>query len=595
MKAKTLRQVYGDLSILVKNFVPVCLILLLTVILIMGYSLNQASKISSDRLMDSLKSTVRQAQNNLEDYIEKLQLQARLFCGNELVVTTARRINREEFSGLAERLQVYRDMEQAINYYEQINGDFGIRLAFDEEHLFFRDGLRYGEASFLQNSAGTPPDERYIMQPDGRGDVAASFVHPILDMDDWNDVQGQVLFDIPRHVFGDILKPLAEIDGSHVYIHDRQGRVVAAGAAGEPPEFLRSEEYLGRIAQEGPGLRVRVEGGAMRFYTPIAGTPYYLSAQMPYGLLSQERDSLVMGMLGWGLMVLVLSFFASYFLTKSITRRIRVLIDTMDKVEQSDFSMRLAVKHRDEIGSLETHFNNMSDRIRRMVLEKYKNELQRKDLELAVLQAQINPHFLYNVLDCVNWEAIRLKADSISFVVKNLSDFLRIGLNNGRGKSTVGHEISHVQSYFNLQHYRYEDKISLHWDVPPELAPVEIVPTVLQPLVENSILHGLLELDRAHGDIFIRAFESGGVMTIEVADTGCGIARKKLEEIRTALERGEVRPECFGLCNVNRRLRIAYGGGYGLEIDSEEGRGTVCRVVVPTGIVKQIEEQGEEG
>jgi len=272
----------------------------------------------------------------------------------------------------------------------------------------------------------------------------------------------------------------------------------------------------------------------------------------------------------------------------------------MSCVEKGDLSVRFFYPYKDEIGSLAKTFNYMIGEIESLVqkqeetIEELKRERdyvsevqkQKRKAELKALQAQINPHFLYNTLNAITWQAADQGAEEISILSNSLGKFFRISLSKGAEVITLGEELEHVKSYLEIQSIRYHSRLSYEIEVDESWLDIRMIKLILQPLAENSIYHGIKEKQGA-GRIKIygkrqSSFEEE-VLELSVWDDGAGIPPEKLELMNETLERGETDSKAgYGIYNVNERIRLFYGEGYGLRYESSHGRWTRAILRIPT-------------
>jgi two-component system sensor histidine kinase YesM len=238
----------------------------------------------------------------------------------------------------------------------------------------------------------------------------------------------------------------------------------------------------------------------------------------------------------------------------------------------------------DEITELGMSFNIMIGKIRELLDAKMQEQENLKKAELRALQAQINPHFLYNTLDTIIWMAQSNKTDDVIQIVSALSNFFRISLSKGKDWITIGEEIERTRSYLTIQKMRYRDIMDFSIDADDAVRQNTVLKLVLQPLVENALYHGLKN-QRQRGTITVRVEQNNdGNVSFQVLDDGIGIPPDKLAELRNALnadaEENHVESG-YGLVNVNRRIQLYYGKQYGLSLSSEYARGTRATIVVP--------------
>ena len=199
-------------------------------------------------------------------------------------------------------------------------------------------------------------------------------------------------------------------------------------------------------------------------------------------------------------------------------------------------------------------------------------------MELALLQAQINPHFLYNTLDTIIWLIEADKPQEAEEMVSDLSAFFRHTLSKGKDVITLAEETEHIRSYLQIQQARYKDILRYTIDMAPEVLTAALPKLTLQPLVENALYHGV-KLKRAMGHIYVMARREEGNVLIQVTDDGMGMTPERLQELRQAMETGE--RVGFGLATVNERLRLLFGPEYGLDLSSRQGVGTTVTIHIP--------------
>ncbi len=199
---------------------------------------------------------------------------------------------------------------------------------------------------------------------------------------------------------------------------------------------------------------------------------------------------------------------------------------------------------------------------------------------MKALQAQINPHFLYNMLDMINWLAQSGQQEKVSAAIQTLSKFYKLTLSKKNITIPIGEELRHVSLYVMLQNMRFENKIEFIVDVPDEIMEYEIPKLVLQPIVENSILHGIFERESKAGNIVIMAWTENGDIIFTVSDTGMGIRPERLKTILDGTEESE-HGSNIGIYNTHMRLKYLYGEKYGLHFESNYGQGTEVQVRIP--------------
>ena len=286
----------------------------------------------------------------------------------------------------------------------------------------------------------------------------------------------------------------------------------------------------------------------------------------------------------------VLILFGAYFISRKIMQRITEPIAELCAVTRKaaggDFTVRAPEKSEGEIAVLNDSFNQMVEKIGQLVEDIRIEQLNLRATELKLLQAQINPHFLYNTLDTIIWLAEAGKKEEVVMMVTTLSDFFRTTLSKGRDYITVKEEETHIRSYLQIQQFRYQDILEYSIDIPEELYDYQILKLTLQPLVENALYHGIKN-KRGLGHIRVsgRFVPENETLQFLVQDDGRGMTEEELLKVRKGLESEEKAdasdPSGFGLQNVAQRMRLNYGPQYGISIKSIYGEGTEMTVTIP--------------
>lgn len=277
---------------------------------------------------------------------------------------------------------------------------------------------------------------------------------------------------------------------------------------------------------------------------------------------------------------LIFSMAAYTRFADSITIPIQRMIASMEQAEKENFKTGVEVEGKDEIGRLGEAYNSLIRRLNVLVNDVLRERLHSQQAELENLQAQINPHFLYNTLDCINWKAMINGQEEISEMITALSNMFRFSLSGNDKIVTLREELANVQDYLLIQQKRFGAK--LHWqvEIPEECMQVHILKYILQPVVENSILHGVGETGEAEEVTITAAFQRGGLLLM-VQDNGPGISQKDMELLLSGRQPASGKRHRHGVYNVNQRLKLQYGEAYGLEYASPPKGGTCAKIWIP--------------
>lgn len=271
----------------------------------------------------------------------------------------------------------------------------------------------------------------------------------------------------------------------------------------------------------------------------------------------------------------------SYLIPLSITRPFKELSQVTDEIAKGNLSVRANVNTGVEATALSNSMNTMIDKINELLEQVTTEQIRLRKAEFELLQAQINPHFLYNTLDAIIWLAEAGEQKRVVGMARNLSDFFRTSLNQGKDINSIKEEMLHVKSYLEIQHVRYQDILSYDIEVPEALYIYSIPKITIQPLVENALYHGIKN-KRGMGHISIRGEAGEKDFTITVTDDGIGIDETRLRQVQSGIQNKVLTGKDFyGLYNVCERIRLNFGEEYGIFIESVYGEGTSVRVILP--------------
>lgn len=271
-----------------------------------------------------------------------------------------------------------------------------------------------------------------------------------------------------------------------------------------------------------------------------------------------------------------------YLLYHVFQKKVTILLDSMQKLQEGNFQTRLPVDAQDEIGRISESFNEMCEELNAYVGRVYRAEIQRKNAQINALQTQINPHFLYNTLESIKSSAITHQDEDTAAMIAILGNLFRWSSRTGEKTIALEKELEYIQNYLRLQSYRYNEKLEVNIEAAEDVLDEQVPKLILQPLVENAIKHALDAVCRDKL-IGIQAKKREDVLEITVYDNGVGIPPERLAEIREALSASGDQDEfgSIGLKNVDMRLKLMYGAQYGLSINSIEACGTAVKLKVP--------------
>ena len=360
------------------------------------------------------------------------------------------------------------------------------------------------------------------------------------------------------------------------YIVDKKGQVICADRNGYPDCYKTIE--------------AKFNEGTRRFLFNWNGEEYYACGQYngltgwkTFSIISVKnlfaKSDTLRNFITW--LVIGMVFFmlvAILLMYQSITRPLTDLGKAMKTVQDENFELQLDGDRRDEIGILNESFNFMVNKINLLIREVYQEKLAQKNAEIEALQAQINPHFLYNALDSVNWMLIDRGEMDISEIIVSLGKLMQYCIETDNALVTLNQEYQYIQDYLCIQKNRLESRLSYSLEIEEPLGELLVPKLILQPLVENSIRHAIEPYEK-QANISIRSFMRDGKINITISDDGCGMTAKQLEKLQQSEKHGG--KSGIGVPNVVRRLKLFFGEESEMKIESGQGLGTTMTIVIP--------------
>lgn len=315
-------------------------------------------------------------------------------------------------------------------------------------------------------------------------------------------------------------------------------------------------------------------------YVPLATTGWYMISVMPYEDIFGTSHGLSKDLFFVVCLISIIAYALAYMISNSTLKRISALTHAIKKVQKGDLHTTLVAEGKDELGEMMQTFNDMVQRMNLLMEEKEKAGKQIKNLELKALQAQINPHFLYNSLDLVNCSAIEHNIPEITSMVSALAKFYKLSLSKGKDKITIAEELTHTKLYVKIQNLRFNNRITLQIEADEAILACKMIKIILQPIVENAIIHGIFEKPVRIGTIRIKVCDKGDIIHFMIQDDGIGMDEETLKKIF----RGDGSLDAkhgYGIQNINERLQLSYGEVYRLVCESQVGLGTTVTFSIP--------------
>lgn len=400
-------------------------------------------------------------------------------------------------------------------------------------------------------------------------------------LDGSNNKDGVILVDLNFNLIEDMVSRISLGERGYIFIVNEAGNYVY-----HPKQDLIysgiGKESVEEIMTQNTGvLRESVNGENIDYIiTKSDYSKWYLIGKMYVDDINIHRETLFNYFTSMVFIALIIAVILSILLSRSILSPVNHLLSGISTFQSGDLDVQVKVEADNELGILTSSFNRMTKRIKNLIEENRQSERNKRKSELDALQAQINPHFLYNTLDSIVWMGEAGKNSEVVRMTSSLAKLFRISINKGKEYITLAQEIEHVESYLIIQQMRYGDKLNYKIEMDPALKKIRIVKILLQPIVENAIYHGIKQLP-GDGMIEIRVNREDDKLIIEIEDNGMGMSEETIQKLLG----GEINPEAkgsgVGVYNVDQRIKLYYGDDYGLSIDSEVFEGTTITLTLP--------------
>lgn len=419
----------------------------------------------------------------------------------------------------------------------------------------------------------------FIMPLTGETKRVISLTRRVVQQDDYSKTFCVEQVSLPVDSVSEILEKADSTERGCVYIsnqdHELIGSSKEAMAESMEPDFFLLENGGGANGWREVKKDKEIY---MMNQMELENTGWSMAAVVPLKELRAKSRRVCDGMI-WGLLpIMGVATCIIYFFAGSFSDRIKRLSYQMSHWRDQDVVQEVSTDPADEVGRLGREYKEMRREIDELMQQKYESGIAIKDAELKALQAQINPHFLYNTLDLINWEAMERDAPEIGELVQMLARYYKSVLRKGFDTVSLHHEIEHIVTYVKIQNFRFDGRIHLKVEIPEELMSKKMLKLTLQPIIENSVSHGISAEDEGEETITVRAREEDGDLIIEVQDDGKGMTKEQLETILKVDENNSH----YAVFNIHDRIRLKYGEGYGLRYESAVGQGTMVTIRIKT-------------
>jgi len=579
-----MRNIRSELMIYITSMVII-------IIVVVGLTSYRSTKgIIELRVGESMVETLKQIDKNLNSMVGDAQ-DISLFILSNRNTRNYLNLNKNNTIKINDTLPYLNEdlanLANSKSYISAISiyGDNGLSFETSGPSQYIPERLKNRYESLI------PSNGNYIMTPTYKRDYQSmgvqyvmSFYRQINDINDFSKRLGIMRMDINEILINKIYKDIKLGDTGYMFIANKDGNIVSHRDKAQISNNMKQMEYFKLVFTNDNGYyKTKINGKdvLVTHYTSKEQNLIFVSV-VPFKELINQVDVIRNMTITVIILASIFGFIIAYLISLKITTPIKKLKILMQKVEEGNLDVIANVDRKDEIGALGKSFNSMIGKLKTLIEEVYQNQISRKEAELRALQAQINPHFLYNTLDAIYWSARIEGAFKTGESVNALAKLFRLALNKGDEITTVEKEVEHLNSYLIIQKMRYTEEPDILVDVDPCIYPCKTIKLILQPLVENALLHGVAELEKK-GVIKVTGKKVEGDIQFEIIDNGVGMDEETIKGIFAADTQER---KGYGIKNVDERIKLYFGKQYGIKIYSEKGMGTRIEVMISQNIKK---------
>lgn len=577
-KKRVLTAWYQKLPLSTKIIILVCLAVMLPIGIGLAISAREIQKQSYGQQMYALNQGFEQVSQAVEDKMSRLHSISTMLAVDDMVNLNLRLSGDEE------------ELPKQLASFERIDSyAYGMEMVFESSNIWFYiderspvvndNSGRYRSLNVAQQTEwygklmdnnGTPT---WVSFKEDKYDTSEAYVaitRGLWDQEDYSRYIGVLAVSLDRDLLED--RMIGAVEGQTIYLETAQGDLLASSREdGEFPRIAAGQRH----GNDNAFQEISLDGETSLVRSRLLDqTNVYLVSVVPKRALLQTTNIANTGIVVWYFAVCLLILGVFFPLTRSVTRGLQLLKAQM-MVMQDGVLQKIETREdsSDEIGQLIRRYNGMTDKVSELMQEQYDLGQEKIRMELKALQSQINPHFLYNTLDMINWMAQKNETDNIRSVVQSMSSFYRLTLSRGQDIVTIGDEVKLCEAYMEIQNRRYRGRILYEAEVDGEILEYQIPKITLQPFLENAVVHGINEKEDARGVVILNGWLEDGRITLSVTDDGKGIAPGGQEKSGSGSH--------YGMKNIEKRLELFYGEKIPVQIESSSGVGTCIIINIP--------------
>ena len=578
-----------NMKLFQKFVLTYCILLIIPILIISSYAYAKLSNIITDNFLNSASESFEQSLDYMNYTVYKIFDTSNTIVVNNTVTDIL--IRDVETYALTDQIYDFSKLQSYLCSFENNLDIKKINLYINDGLIYSSENVSFFKASSLKNTKVEDcilrTNARFIWGPmwylnESTVNDTLFLLKSIKNPDDLSEDIGFLRIDFRKSIIQDIIDKINPLDDVFSFVINSDNKIIASSR--DLKDLYDNSsidlELIKSAAQFSNQLTTFDDG---KFYLQSAAidkTDWYMVNVLPkssiLSTIKTQRNYLFIIVI----LTIIMAIILAAYLVKVINKRLFQVIDGMRQVPNGHLNNYIENDSSDEVGELIDNYNYMISKMSVLIDEQYKLGKEVKNAELKALQSQINPHFLYNTLDMINWMAQKNMNKEISLAVKNLAKFYKLSLNKGKDIVTIKDEVEHSKLYVNLQNMRYDNRITLITKLDESLMNCSIPKITFQPIIENSINHGILGRGMENGSILISGYISQNNLIIQISDDGIGIEKEVLPLILKE-NNLQTKGSGYGLKNINQRIKLLYGESYGLSFTSNYGFGTTVEITLP--------------
>ncbi|MEI2396151.1 sensor histidine kinase [Paenibacillus phytohabitans] len=563
---------FKDFSLKMKLYSCITMLIILPLIVMGLYLNNHFADLAQRKTNDTILETLKQTRQNFQSVItDTNDLSVQILTNDQI-----QEFARNDYQKILEHDKIYWNINNWLNDIIGSQNIYNSISIYTDKEVYLQKRVQVPDIDLnvLERASSLQGKGFWVTE---RGEI--EYYRGIMDINKVGRMLGIVRFNLNEDNLFSIYNNIGSYSGSQISILDSNGNVISSSERSMNGTNLGKLEYVRKILINKEGFfNAKIDGvKKFVFFYTIEEANWTLMQTIPVESFSMLQQAIYLILLVVIMLCIFFGLLFSFIQHKYLLKPLMQLRREMAKLKNGNFNISLTTDSQDEIGEISNGFVRMAHQLKEMIDDVYLSKIKQREAELSALESKINPHFLYNTLDSIHWLAVKHKNYDVSEQIEALAEIFRHVLNKGDSLITIRQEISFIESYMLIQKRKYGKRISYQIEVDQELLEYKTPKLILQPLVENAIVHGLEEVVQG-GFIKVEIIKAEQGIFFVVTDNGKGTDEDRINRMMN--DTTETR-NVFALKNIDDRIKISYGSEFGLKFVSHYNIGTQVEVHIP--------------